>query len=430
MFDFLFRKPVSKITPQEVFDAYVRKDDSFVKSYLRRGGNPNIQDENGLTLVHWAVKTMNLTLLKKLKQAGANPNILCARGLAPLHVAVKNSNPHEFFIIEELCSFENIDLSVRSRHPSQEGFTPLHFAALHANRKFVFFAVFNAPPSKKPYIDSLDDKCYPPLFYAVSCSQDHHFVGLLLECGANINFKAPDGETVLSILAKKPELLKNGKMIQKLFSMDVDENQPVGGYKNLFEYAKANYLDDTIRFLEPYYDGYEEVTSNMPSIQDLIDEARKEEAERLKRVQNGEIEISFPSYDSACSGAVQVVAGEGMHYSEPFFEQQTHIFAQEPLKPVTSTQQMWQRVAHEVQIPAVQMQKEGASVSASSLPAEVSEQVENFANSARTDSGFENSAGDERISRNPKNASGVVQHSTQNMWQNILKNQMDNRQKS
>jgi len=56
-----------------------------IETFLNEGGNPNFQDERGLTLIHCIRNTKAISLLL---EAGADPNLQDENGDTPLHLLI------------------------------------------------------------------------------------------------------------------------------------------------------------------------------------------------------------------------------------------------------------------------------------------------------------------------------------------------------
>ena len=54
---------------------------------LHNNANPNVQDSDGFTPLHWAVQSKNENFVEKLLEFGANPNISDYEGVSSLSLA-------------------------------------------------------------------------------------------------------------------------------------------------------------------------------------------------------------------------------------------------------------------------------------------------------------------------------------------------------
>ena len=67
---------------------------------LHNGANPNVQDSDGFTPLHWAVQTRNLNFVEKLIEFNANPHICDYEGVSSFSMA-KALNLSQFVKIME-----------------------------------------------------------------------------------------------------------------------------------------------------------------------------------------------------------------------------------------------------------------------------------------------------------------------------------------
>ncbi|MEZ4825295.1 MAG: ankyrin repeat domain-containing protein [Bacteroidia bacterium] len=70
-----------------VFEAVINHDARFLKCYLEQGGNPNLKNETGSTLLHEAVQEGEVEMVRSLLAFGASVDILDSYGNTPMHVA-------------------------------------------------------------------------------------------------------------------------------------------------------------------------------------------------------------------------------------------------------------------------------------------------------------------------------------------------------
>lgn len=64
----------NEYSPQDIFDAIARGDLNVVSEYLRQGGDPNIRNEKGLTLLHVAANLGKYEIAEELLKEGADPD--------------------------------------------------------------------------------------------------------------------------------------------------------------------------------------------------------------------------------------------------------------------------------------------------------------------------------------------------------------------
>jgi ankyrin repeat protein len=69
-------------------NAYIYEDEwNRVEDYIRTGGDVNIVTAEGKALLHFAAERDRLDILRLLLRKGANPNLQDEDGKTPLHYA-------------------------------------------------------------------------------------------------------------------------------------------------------------------------------------------------------------------------------------------------------------------------------------------------------------------------------------------------------
>lgn len=66
-------------------------DESSVKAFLEGSGSPDVLDDNGWTLLHFAAQGRHIDIARLLLRSGANPNLVDAHGNGPLWTAIMNA---------------------------------------------------------------------------------------------------------------------------------------------------------------------------------------------------------------------------------------------------------------------------------------------------------------------------------------------------
>jgi len=92
-----------------------------VELLLEHGANPNIQDKDGYTPLHYAAWKGHLKVVELLLEHGANPNIQKHDGETPLHLAVWEGHLKVVELLLEHGANPNIQ-------ENKYGYTPLHDA--------------------------------------------------------------------------------------------------------------------------------------------------------------------------------------------------------------------------------------------------------------------------------------------------------------
>ncbi len=76
----------------ELIEAARNQDSESVQALLNAGTNPNEQQTDGATALHWAVYLEDLEMVSVLIDAGANANAVNRLGASPLYVAAKSGH--------------------------------------------------------------------------------------------------------------------------------------------------------------------------------------------------------------------------------------------------------------------------------------------------------------------------------------------------
>lgn len=74
---------------EKLLDSVQKGDLNAMKYLLKKGANPNIQDNDGMTPLHYAVLDSKTEMVQILMQKNANPNIQNNEGATPFHYACK-----------------------------------------------------------------------------------------------------------------------------------------------------------------------------------------------------------------------------------------------------------------------------------------------------------------------------------------------------
>ena len=85
----------------EAFFAIHMGDKKDFKECLRKDINLDLADDNGYTLLHFAVINEQLAMVIILLMSGANPNIADNQGNTPLHLAISYGLNQIIFILSK-----------------------------------------------------------------------------------------------------------------------------------------------------------------------------------------------------------------------------------------------------------------------------------------------------------------------------------------
>ena len=85
-------KQLLEIDFYHTYEMYHESNTKLLKDILKNKGNPNIQDTDGDTPLHFAVNSKHADYVAILLAAGANPNIINNKGDTPLRMAASFNN--------------------------------------------------------------------------------------------------------------------------------------------------------------------------------------------------------------------------------------------------------------------------------------------------------------------------------------------------
>ncbi|XP_065361070.1 nuclear factor NF-kappa-B p110 subunit [Calliphora vicina] len=114
---------------------------NYIRPLLKLGCNPNIQDSDGNTALHLAVREKDLKCLESFinSEMSLNLNHLNDDGFTPLHLAIRDNN---YEIVAKLLKF---DANTVTTTCSKDGSTALHMAVQQQNLKLVNLILDNSP---------------------------------------------------------------------------------------------------------------------------------------------------------------------------------------------------------------------------------------------------------------------------------------------
>ena len=159
--------------------------DDIAKLLLERGADVNLKDGDGSTALNDAVDRGHLSLVALLLAAKADPNTINKYGQSPLSNAVAAENAE---ISEAL-------LQAKAK-PELPGMvlTPMMFAAFAGNGDLIRLLVRHGADVNF----AMKDSGQSALTSAITAGKPD-MVKLLIELKANVNQKAPDGDTPLKM---------------------------------------------------------------------------------------------------------------------------------------------------------------------------------------------------------------------------------------
>jgi ankyrin repeat protein len=170
--------------------AVLRGDRPFVQALLDAGADPNISDYNNDTPLALCTHGTTPELMNMLIERGAKftPNL---RSYTPLHKAAFRQNSVEY--MKPLFD-ARFDFDVNGEADGSDA--PLCMAAWNDNEVAAAFLL-----DKGAKIDQPDETGVTPLFDALKFGC-YKVLELLLQRGADMNFKSPNGRTLLHHLAE------------------------------------------------------------------------------------------------------------------------------------------------------------------------------------------------------------------------------------
>ncbi len=100
-----------------------RNDTGGIGFLLGKGANPNVQDQSGKTPLHYAAENNCLQAIKFLLQKGADPNVQDQSGKTPLHYAAENNCLQAIELLLKAKADQNMQ--------DQSGKTPFEYVTEH-----------------------------------------------------------------------------------------------------------------------------------------------------------------------------------------------------------------------------------------------------------------------------------------------------------
>lgn len=155
--------------------------DNYIDTLLEAGANPNAQDAEGKTALHWAAVFNKIWLFERLMDLGADLDVTDQYGLKPLHYACMNNN--EEIACQILNATEDADINTPAGH---YGHTPLMMATCREDACELVRELL----ARGAYINQVDAQAETALSKAVSV-RDIAMTKLLLQEGADVAKESP-----------------------------------------------------------------------------------------------------------------------------------------------------------------------------------------------------------------------------------------------
>lgn len=206
-----------------------------IKIYVENGGNVNLKDKNGASILMWAAYNGDIDAVKFLVNKGADPSQKGAIYLDTLGssygnllaIATGEGNLDLLkYFIEEL----KIDVNDREFNPNdstESGWTALHWAINSVNEKRIEIIEYLLN-QKEIDVNVQDNNGYTPLFNSVFKNDTLSFKLMLSNINIDLNKQSTnDGNTVLHY-AVFSELLPFVKMLSNKPSLNINLQNKLG----------------------------------------------------------------------------------------------------------------------------------------------------------------------------------------------------------
>jgi len=231
------KKEKEKIEYQ-LLSAIREQDEPNVKRLLGLKANPNLQLDNGESLLNYAVYTQNINIVRILLESGANVNYKNLLGISPLMKAARLEN---IAIVNLL-----IDRGANINDIDNNGRTAL-FYAVENNNQTILTRLISAGIS----INTNDRNGSNVLIHA--CTQSNMpAVQYLLNNGARVTSRDIAGNTPLLIAAQKG----NFDMVRFIMTKNADPFITNRSGNNALDYAKRNGNQQMIEYFERIFNAY------------------------------------------------------------------------------------------------------------------------------------------------------------------------------
>ncbi len=237
-----------------LFEAIQDNSLAFVVRYLKGGGDPNLQNETGSSLLHEAVYAGSIEMIRMLLRFGAQVNTVDAFGNTPMHVAsIYGRQDAAYWLLQYGAQ---IDATTEHRP-----WTPLMLALNENHREMAQWLI-----NQGADLDFLDpQQGWTP--FLVACEQGMIDFSLdLIRRGARVDVRLTAGDARGKSAIHLASYYGEVEIIRALVEEGVDINQiPEGGglgplhwcvynhHRELFDYLLDLGADVNIRATGLYY---------------------------------------------------------------------------------------------------------------------------------------------------------------------------------
>ncbi|MEZ4772989.1 MAG: ankyrin repeat domain-containing protein [Bacteroidia bacterium] len=221
-----------------VFEAVFNHDLQFLRRYLELGGNPNLKNEIGSTLLHEAVQEGDLEIVRHLLAHGASVNNLDGYGNTPMHVACIFG--HRKVAEELVCFGAEIDSTSEMRT-----WTPLMLAINESYTDMAEWLIRQG--ANLNYVECNDG--WTPLL--VACEQGLKDMSIrLIKRGVKIDAKLTGGDVRGRSAIHLASYYGEVDIVKELLGQGQDINlTPEGGGLSALHWAVYNNHSRLLKFL-------------------------------------------------------------------------------------------------------------------------------------------------------------------------------------